>query len=635
MTAELLREIASVKKFVKGRTASAGTVGDSMLDNLAASLVKMIKQAPVFGAAEGGQLEEELAESPYGENGTLSIQRAIDARVEASTAHPVAGQQRSQGRKGRKAAASSSAVQKNAASNQYLKHWWYFLTAMDWATLKDPKASFATKITKIIERANRLGITDPSEQCFKWMMAALLSVHYETLPTYQQIYEKLQELKLAATSEKKAYPNEQLLDFPDSPSDLPQVVFNYAYDEDDPPVKVELHGVLTVSNHIPLRSNSKLLKLKRPNASAELGDSFSANMAAATQAAGPALCARRTRPGAVKHEPTADTDEVEAPPWAPQAGDPDRALWDEFQAYMRWKAPKLEQDELGSGAHVAPAGPAARASISIARSSNGALRLQPRTNASPLHGEQQSSSEPAPKAGPDIADECEELDEYTKQAIASLSKRNTDDKEKKKAEQAAKKAAKKAAGPKAEVADADAASHVPTKGRGRGRRGRGRRSMRGRPPAASGTSTKHTKLEMKSKTEMKIKKETKPKKETKTAKDKKVKADKHTVLKMEKPTRKRGCAEMEEVPKSLILKKRPRLPADGSNPAPVFYNGGVIYTSRSIKKFRALRKRGDKYSEKAAGWTPGTHGDMETAWKVAVKAIDEYQRDAKDAPKKK
>ena len=53
-----------------------------------------------------------------------------------------------------------------------------------------------------------------------------------------------------------------------------------------------------------------------------------------------------------------------------------------------------------------------------------------------------------------------------------------------------------------------------------------------------------------------------------------------------------------EVNKKNIQAAMPRLPSDGSNPAPVKYNGGVIYTSRKSSCFRPLATRGDKYSEK-------------------------------------
>ncbi len=75
-----------------------------------------------------------------------------------------------------------------------------------------------------------------------------------------------------------------------------------------------------------------------------------------------------------------------------------------------------------------------------------------------------------------------------------------------------------------------------------------------------------------------------------------------------------------EVDKKNILGAMPKLPPDGTNPKPVRYNGGVIYTSNQMKSFRALLVRGDKYSEKAARW--GDTKPSSEAWKLSIKRID-------------
>ena len=50
-----------------------------------------------------------------------------------------------------------------------------------------------------------------------------------------------------------------------------------------------------------------------------------------------------------------------------------------------------------------------------------------------------------------------------------------------------------------------------------------------------------------------------------------------------------------EADKKNIQAAMPRLPSDGSNPAPVKYNGGVIYTSQKASSFRTLTTRGDNF----------------------------------------
>ena len=76
-----------------------------------------------------------------------------------------------------------------------------------------------------------------------------------------------------------------------------------------------------------------------------------------------------------------------------------------------------------------------------------------------------------------------------------------------------------------------------------------------------------------------------------------------------------------EVAKSQIMKAMPtKKQADGSNPEPVCYNGGVIYCSWAKRKFRALTTRGNDHTEKGKGW--GGDKPCKVAWKHCVDAID-------------
>ena len=73
--------------------------------------------------------------------------------------------------------------------------------------------------------------------------------------------------------------------------------------------------------------------------------------------------------------------------------------------------------------------------------------------------------------------------------------------------------------------------------------------------------------------------------------------------------------------KKNIQAAMPRLPSDGSNPAPVKYNGGVIYTSMKASAFRPLTRRGDKYSEKSCARWKATKPSI-AEWKAAYTHID-------------
>jgi len=83
--------------------------------------------------------------------------------------------------------------------------------------------------------------------------------------------------------------------------------------------------------------------------------------------------------------------------------------------------------------------------------------------------------------------------------------------------------------------------------------------------------------------------------------------------------------EPKEVSKAGVMKAMPRtLPSDGSNPPPVLYKGGILYTSRKAMKFRALTEKGNKYSETQRSW--GGDKPSKDAWQSCVTAIEKHQR---------
>ena len=64
---------------------------------------------------------------------------------------------------------------------------------------------------------------------------------------------------------------------------------------------------------------------------------------------------------------------------------------------------------------------------------------------------------------------------------------------------------------------------------------------------------------------------------------------------------------------------------DGSDPPPVDYNGGRIYTSNAKKAYRAIRTKGDYYSEKAFSWKKDKQPSKKL-WLGALRSIDEYKK---------
>ena len=81
---------------------------------------------------------EALQDSPYGDGDTQRIMAAVDAKVLSS---------------------SPAGKPASCAKDQFLKEWWHMCTQPDREFLNDPKKSFDSKMTKLVERPNLLGCT--------------------------------------------------------------------------------------------------------------------------------------------------------------------------------------------------------------------------------------------------------------------------------------------------------------------------------------------------------------------------------------------------------------------------------------------------------------------------------------------
>ena len=626
MTAAIIKEISSVKRFVAGRQASAGSCDPTIQTNFALGLVRMINAAATFGAAEGGQVNEALHESPYGTEGDRSILAAIDRRMATSMSISLNAVRKGKGEKG---------------GTQTLTHWWHYLTQDDWNFVNDNKKTWNAKMCRIVERGNSVGCVDASEQTKKWALALLLLVHYDDLPSYKDIFSKLKDFKQCFISERKSFDLDHVVDYPENPRDLPPSVFLHAYPTAaEVPLVIELHGVKTTADHIPLRKSSKLLK--GPNKAPIVDESITAAQDEIR---------RGTAHGrAAQHVPV-KREYVHEPQEEPIDVDEQELLLEYRHKLTRLKAEKrqecirlgLHPDASGSTSleiseqeeqrqpsgsasshHANEPGPA-RHGITISRTTDGRLELKPRSHeehgstagaqiSRALVGKQHvpaSDVEPCALApAPALADapQLKDLDKWTRQAIDALNARKIHDKAAKAAEKAAEKAARMA-----EKAAATKAAE-PAKAAAKAA-GKATEHAKAAAKAAGKAATKKAAAGKGAAAKAAAKKEVHVKKDIKgaaPAKNYRVKSE-----------------DMMEVTKADVIKARPKMPADGSNPKPVYYAGGAIYTSRVVKRFRALGVRGDRYTEKSAGWGPASEGSEAKAWLVAVTSIDKHNKKAK------
>ena len=238
------------------------------------------------------------------------------------------------------------------------------------------------------------------------------------------------------------------------------------------------------------------------------------------------------------------------------------------QKLMDYRRSKLKGD---SSPARAAASPEPRGSLAIHRASDGAMKVEAKLG-------QTVNVELNEELVEESDAESKQLDPFTLAAVASLRRR----KEIKKAEAKKAATAKKEAASAATAAAADAADEEETGS-----------TAKKRPAAAgAGKPSKAAKPEV-----------------TKKEPTKGLKAVKQEVV------------QPKAMPGTQILRAMPSVPKDGSNPSPVLYKKGIIYTSLKSKRFRALSDRFDVYTENSRAW--GAAKPTAAAWASAVKSIDD------------
>ena len=550
------------------------------------SLAKQLSQLPSLTARDGKSIIEVLKSSPYGES-TQRLIDIVDTKLKANSS------------------AASSRAHKKQGNNttQCLIKWWRFLTQLDWDFIRDPKRTIDAKMTRVVERANRLGLCHPDEIALRWLLATLLLAHYDTLPSAREMFNKLSELKQVCVCERKSNTLEIIFIYPDSPFELDEVIFAHAYDVDDPPINVELHGIIQVAERIALRKNSQLLNDDKGGRDTETWRKLK-NTVRGSPSSGITITAQGNRIAGlmpVKRELELPSEagalpEDEMPQNAAEnqlftnykaglnkfsADDMPRNP-DENQLYTAYKAElwkmrartsgllsstssiKTEPTIAKSEVPSPPTPPSLSLGLTTSVDATGALCIASRSVDGPAVADG-SKKELATKAEPASTTDSttfEELDPYAKAAIRAMKDRTTKKKRAAKEKRAADKVNKAL-------------------------------SMKVAKPVGKLAKLKATKAELKAD---------------------KIKSEK---LKAAKP-------EPVDVAKKDIMKAMPSAANPDKPVAPAHYNGGIVYTVLRKTKFRALRVKGDEHTETSATW--GKSRSQKDAWSHVIKAIDKHHR---------
>ena len=176
---------------------------------------------------------------------------------------------------------------------QICKEPWKLFTAPLKVLVYDKSKSLTIKVDAIAQHfRSGLGMTNPHEQTIKWLTATLLASHFDDqFPDYHSVYHIVKDVKEAFQSVNPQFGGSNLPHlslYPSEPSLLPTAIYNNAYSNEGPAEWPEgPHRVRQIGdNHVPLRSNSKLLKGQVANGT---GQSINVDAGANNQLAVPQM----------------------------------------------------------------------------------------------------------------------------------------------------------------------------------------------------------------------------------------------------------------------------------------------------------------------------------------------------------
>ena len=245
---DLMKELDDIKSLVKIR-------GDHpMVIGLAESLASKIGTVVHWDSGSVVSMTKALSDSGLPIPAVQNIEAAIDARTKSYTA-----------------SATGRTVAPNGAPprDQSMRHMYNFLTCRDWAVLDDPKSSNAMRDDVLTNRLKRLGVRRASEDSLiKWAMCIIMEVEFRLSgrwTSYWDIYNRVVGLK-SLMHGAPPYTGQHIDKYPEHPSELPDSVYQLAYDANDPPIQRYMNKYDQLAQHVPLRRSSKLLFGQQPTA---------------------------------------------------------------------------------------------------------------------------------------------------------------------------------------------------------------------------------------------------------------------------------------------------------------------------------------------------------------------------------
>ena len=234
---DVLTEMADIASLVK-----QPGVNEVVKVGLVTSVAHKIKAMPTFSASDAAKLMTALTSAAFPSAHSEAMQDAVNVRLACSMYENV-----------------PKAVMKPQLLTSVLN----YITQGEWDRIQHPSANPSVVMSVLMGRLQGLGIRSLNEQTVKWCVCIVVYEAKRTThhwPDYHQIWAWVQDFKREFEAYKTPTDVDHLKTFPMDPSGLSEGHFAAAYDESDPPIRMQLQGFQSLGAHIPLRANSFFCK---------------------------------------------------------------------------------------------------------------------------------------------------------------------------------------------------------------------------------------------------------------------------------------------------------------------------------------------------------------------------------------
>jgi hypothetical protein len=243
MDLKLVHEISHVSSYLASRPDATNASSVELANKLARSMTQQVQHMPFIDASAASRLSDAVKTSGYTQAGKTMIGDAIDAQMTKSMGDT-----------------PRTATTPKPCSQRLHEHMPRYLTMAETTKLQCTKTSYDTKQQVVIDRLKLIGLNHTDELTMAFAVALLTIHHDDKLPSYKNVFSRYNDFKVAFKCCTRIWPFGFISVYPSSPSELPDEMRKHAY-ADEQPSGYDVHRLKFVATkQVPMRSNSKLLR---------------------------------------------------------------------------------------------------------------------------------------------------------------------------------------------------------------------------------------------------------------------------------------------------------------------------------------------------------------------------------------